>query len=115
MMNYINIFVENWYLIATAICAAILCVMKIVEFVGYPTEKKKEEIRARLLEYVTQAEIELGSGTGQLKLAQAYDYFCKAFPYTKKWFTLEQFSDLVDEVLPTMREVLDKVYSEDTV
>lgn len=106
MIWYLQLFAENWYIVFTFICALILCIMKIVEFIGYPTEKKKEEIKTRLLEYVTKAEIALGSGTGKLKLAQVYDYFCEAFPYTKKWFTVEEFGELVDDVLPTMREVL---------
>ena len=107
MVEKMNFFIENWYIIVTFICAIILSLIKLYEFIGYPTSKKKEEIRNRLLSYVTEAEIELGSGTGKLKLAQVYDYFCTMFPYTKKWFTIDQFSDLVEEVLPTMREVLE--------
>ena len=107
MLEHLNFFIDNWYIIATFICALILCITKIIEFIGYPTGKKKEEIKNRLLNYVTQAELELGSGTGKLKLAQVYDYFCEAFPYVKKWFTFEQFGALVDEILPTMREVLE--------
>lgn len=106
MLENMKFFIDNWYVIATFICALILCIYKIIEFIGYPTEKKKNEIKDRLLFYVTEAELQLGSGTGRLKLAQVYDYFCDVFPYTKKWYTLEEFEDLVDEVLPTMREVL---------
>ena len=112
MLDKLNFFIENWYIIATFVCALILCVIKIIEFIGYPTEKKKEEIKKRLLSYVTAAELELGSNTGELKLAQVYDYFCTVFPHTKKWFTVEEFKSLVDEVLPTMREVLEKSENE---
>ena len=107
-MKYLEFFVENWYIITTAIFAMILMIAKIVEFVGYPTEKKKQEIRKRLLTYVTAAEFELGSKTGQIKLSQVYDEFCKNFPYVKKWISLEEFEDMVDDVLPTMREILEK-------
>ena len=107
MLEIMEFILENWYLIVTCICAIILGVMKIIEFIGYPTEKKLQEIKNRLLSYVTDAELELGGKTGKLKLAQVYEYFCVAFPYTKKWFTYEQFEDLVDEVLPTMRDILD--------
>lgn len=108
MIEYMNFFVENWYVITTFICATILAIMKIVEFIGYPTEKKKQEIKERLLSYVTEAELELGSSTGQLKLSQVYDEFCSKFPYVKKWISFEEFGDMVDEVLPTMREILNK-------
>lgn len=109
MLEKIMFMVDNWYIIFTFLCAAVLCIIRIVQFVGYPTERKKEEIKNRLLEYITQAELALGSGTGELKLAQVYNYFCEAYPYTKKWFTLEQFNDLVDEVLPTMRDILKNI------
>jgi hypothetical protein len=107
VMEYMRLFADNWYIIVAFICAIILSVSKIVEFLGYPTERKQKEIRARLLSFVTEAELELGSKTGELKLAQVYDYFCDAFPYTKKWVSYEQFEDLVDEVLPTMRKILE--------
>lgn len=107
MLEKLNFFIDNWYIIATFICALILAITKIIEFIGYPTDKKREEIKHRLLAYVTEAELELGSSTGQLKLSTVYDYFCEAFPHAKKWISFDQFSDLVDEVLPTMREVLE--------
>lgn len=107
ILAVLTFFSDNWYVITVAIFALILCIIKIVEFIGYPTKKKKEEIKNRLLYYVTAAELELGSGTGRLKLAQVYDYFCKVFPHTKKWFTIDKFSDLVDEVLPAMRDILE--------
>lgn len=108
MLEKMQFFSENWYVIVTFICAIILAVSKIIEFIGYPTAKKRKEILSRLLIYVTEAEMELGSKTGKLKLAQVYDYFCDAYPYTKKWFTYEQFDELVGEVLPEMRKILEK-------
>lgn len=113
MLEYMKFFLDNWYIILTAIFALILAITKIVEFIGYPTEKKKAEIRSRLLIWATEAELELGSKTGRLKLSQVYDRFCEAFPYIKKWISLEDFEEMVDEVLPTMRDVLeDKVIIE---
>lgn len=107
-MENIKFIIENWSVIVTLICACVLIVTRIIEFIGYPTEKKKAEIKSRLLKYVTEAEKDLGSSTGTLKLARVYDEFCKAFPYTKKWISIEKLSNLVDDVLPTMRNILDK-------
>lgn len=115
MLEYMKFFTENWYVITLFVCAIILSVMKIIEFIGYPTEKKIAEIKSRLLIFVTEAEIELGSKTGQLKLSRVYDEFCAKFPYVKKWFTLEQFSALVDEILPIMRDVLNGVEVENDI
>jgi len=107
MLEYLEFFAQNWYIIITFICALILGIIKIVEFIGYPTEKKVKEIKERLLIYVTNAEIELGSKTGKLKLSQVYDEFCTKFPYVKKWIPFDKFAAWVDEVLPTMREILE--------
>lgn len=113
MLEKLQFFIDNWYIILTFVCAMILFINKIIEFIGYPTEKKVSEIKERLLSYVTIAELELGGSTGELKLAQVYDYFCSTFPYTKKWISFEKFSKLVDEVLPTMRDVLSRKYNDD--
>lgn len=116
MLELMQQFIDNWYIIFTFICALILLVAKIIEFIGYPTKKKVAEIKNRLLAYVTQAEIELGGGTGQLKLAQVYDEFCLRYPYVKKWISLEKFNELVKEVLPTMRDLLEnKIVTEGEV
>lgn len=108
MLEYMDFFIENWYVLVTFICAIILAISKIVEFIGYPTEKKIREIKDRLLIYVTEAELALGGSTGALKLSQVYDEFCKQFPYVKKWISIEDLEEMVDEVLPTMREILEK-------
>lgn len=101
IMTYIT---ENWYLILSCIFVIIYIAQRIWEFIGYPTSKKKEEIRNRLLEIVRKCEAELGSGTGQFKLSKAYDMFCEQYPYVKKWFTYEQFDAMVQEALKKMEE-----------
>lgn len=106
MKEALTFFLENWHLILLGICAFILMVAKIVEFIGYPTSKKKEIIKNVLLYYVTEAELELGGGTGAIKLAKVYDYFVQAFPHVVKWISYEEFDNLVQEVLPTMKELL---------
>lgn len=115
MVEKMNFFIDNWYVIVTFICTIILAVSMIIQFIGYPTEKKKQEIKERLLAYVTEAELELGDKTGALKLAKVYDQFCEAFPQTKKWISFEKFSSIVDEVLPKMRDILEKIDTASTV
>ena len=95
-MQYV---IANWALILTFIFAVIYLGQKIVEFISWPTGKKKRELKARLLEWTRKAEADLGSKTGAFKLSQVYNQFCGAYPYLKKWFTLEEFDKLVKEVL----------------
>lgn len=57
---------------------------------------------------MTEAEKELGSGTGQLKLRQVYDLFLQRFPAIAKRISFETFSYWVDRALIDMREMLNK-------
>lgn len=109
MKEALEFFVENWYLITLFIFALILMIIKIIEFIGYPTKKKMETIKNVLLYYVTEAELELGGGTGAIKLSMVYEYFRQQFPHVVKWIPYEKFEDLVDEVLPSMRDILNKI------
>jgi len=104
MKNIMEYFVANWALILTFIFVVIYLGQKIVEFVSWPTEKKKRELKARLLEWTRKAEADLGSKTGAFKLSQVYNQFCGAYPYLKKWFPLEKFDELVKWALEEMEK-----------
>lgn len=57
---------------------------------------------------VSEAEKELGSGTGQLKLHKVYDMFLEKFPGFATIVPFTLFSLLVDNALDWMKEQLDK-------
>ena len=69
-------------------------------------EKQIEMLKQWLILAVTQAEKELGSGTGAVKLRFVYDMFIKRFKFLSKIITFDQFSSLVDESLKIMREMI---------
>lgn len=66
------------------------------------------KIKEWLLYAVTEAEKELGGGTGQLKLRQVYDLFVQRFPAVAAVISFDTFSGWVDEALEQMREMLAK-------
>lgn len=90
------------------IAIAIFCVVVygIYVFVKMPKNTQIKQIQEWLLYAVAQAEKELGSGTGQLKLRYVYDMFIGRFPYLVKFIGFEAFSGLVDEALDIFREML---------
>ena len=57
---------------------------------------------------VTEAEIDLGGGTGQLKLRMVYDMFVSRFPSIAKIVSFATFSVWVDDALVVMRSLLEK-------
>lgn len=69
-------------------------------------EEKINTIKKILLYLVAMAEKELGSGTGNLKLAKVYNEFTTQYPDLAKVITYEQFKTLVDEVLTEFEDML---------
>lgn len=107
-MDNVRLIIDSWPLIVAAIGIIIISVQRIIEFIGLPTERQLEEVRSRLLEWVRDAEAELGSGTGKFKLSLVYNKFCVEYPAMKKWFTIEKFDKLVGESLDIMEQELSK-------
>lgn len=98
--------VKNWYLIVAAVAVIGVGGYCIYVFVKKPTTSQIECIKEWLLWAVTQAEKELGSGTGQLKLRYVYNMFIERFGYLANIITFDMVSGLVDEALEEMRKLL---------
>lgn len=88
-------FTEYWAIILVVI--AVIAIMV--------TQPKK--IKEWLIYATTQAEKELGGGTGALKLRTVYDMFVTKFPFVSKILPFSFFSYLVDEALKEMNKMLD--------
>lgn len=98
---------ENWPIIVAVIAVVAVAAVAVARFVGLPTEAQLAKVKEWLLWAVTEAEKDLGGGTGKLKLRQVYDLFVTRFPWLAKLVSFELFSDMVDEALEQMREMLD--------
>ena len=99
---------ENWYLVVALMAVAGMVGVFIGRFLKMPTSEQRERVKEWLLWAVTEAEKELGSGTGQLKLRQVYDLFLQRFPAIAKRISFATFSYWVDKALIDMREMLNK-------
>lgn len=98
--------IENWPLLVGAAAIVAAAAVAVVRFVGLPTQAQLEKVREWLLWAVTEAEKDLGGGTGKLKLRQVYDLFVTRFPWLAKLVSFELFSQMVDDALEEMREML---------
>lgn len=76
------------------------------EFFTMSREKQIKMVKEWLLFAVIEAEKQLGSKTGQVKLRLVYDMFLTKFKYLSMIISFEQFSDLVDETLFSMRNMI---------
>ena len=100
--------IENWALIFAIMAIIFVAAMAIYRFFKMPTKEQLDNLRQWLLGAVTEAEKELGGGTGQLKLRAVYDVFVARFPWLAKVISFNTFSDMVDDALVEMREMLAK-------
>lgn len=98
--------IENWYIIIAAIAALVVGIVMCVRFFKTSSEEQLKKVKEWLLYATTLAEKELGGGTGKLKLRYVYDMFVTKFPWLAYVISFERFSELVDDVLVDMNELL---------
>lgn len=101
-----NQLIENWYIITALIVLLIIMGGIIFAFFKSPSSTQLRKVKAWLLLAVTKAEAELGNGTGKLKLRYVYDLFISKFRWTAYLISFEMFTELVEDALDEMREML---------
>jgi len=109
-MKITNWIVENWFLLVALAAAAGGIVAAVYKFAGLPTEKQKKKIMEWLVWACIEAERELQSGTGQLKLREVWNMFCAVptFSVAAKLISFETFSGWVKDALATAKDMLVK-------
>lgn len=99
--------INNWYIILAVLAVLVVAAVAAYRYFNLPSEAQLAKVREWLLWAVTEAEKELGGGTGKLKLRQVYDLFVVRFPWLAKVVPFELFSRMVDDALKDMREMLE--------
>lgn len=99
--------IEFWPLLIAAAAIVSISIYGCYVFINKPTDEQLHKVKEWLLFAVAEAEKELGSGTGQLKLRYTYDMFLTKFPYLSKFISFEIFSKLVDEALDEFKHLLE--------
>lgn len=105
-MKYFTFFMENWYMVIVLMAVTGVIGIWIGKFLNLPAKEQREKVKEWLLWAVTNAEKELGGGTGKLKLRQVYDLFVQRFPAVAAAISFDTFSLWVDEALTEMRRML---------
>ena len=100
--------VENWFLLVVLITCVITVISLVIQFLGQPTIEQQDKVKEWLVWACIEAEKELQSGTGKLKLRQVYNMFCAvpAFTWVARVVSFELFSDWVSDALVTAKEML---------
>ena len=103
-----NFIINNWYIILALVAVLGVAAWYVYRYFNLPSEAQLAKVREWLLWAVTEAEKELGGGTGKLKLRTVYDAFLTKFPWLAPVISFTTFSGLVDEALDEMRTMLEK-------
>lgn len=101
-----KMLVENWYIAVALLVLGVLAIYAAYRFFMLPSKAQISKVKEWLLWAVTNAEKELGGGTGKLKLRQVYDLFVQRFPAIAMAVSFNTFSQWVDEALTEMRKML---------
>lgn len=92
-------FLLNYWL---HIVIGILFISGVISFIL----NQRKNIKEWLLYAVVEAEKELGSNTGKIKLRQVFNWFVHTFPIMSKLVSFNTFSSLVDMALEEMEKML---------
>lgn len=94
---------SNDVILIIGIVAISLLTLGFIWYKTKATKKQQEKVTQWLLWAVCEAEKQLGSDTGQLKLAMVYDLFLSRFPKVAKSMSFAVFSVLVDKAIDQMK------------
>lgn len=108
---------EHWDLLVYASAIIAMAVWRVRQWIALDEEQKHELVRQRirdlLLDWVTEAEKQLGSGTGAWKIRKAYEAAAEKMaelglgPVFAKYVSLEEFDAMAQEYLEEMRRKLE--------
>ena len=98
---------ENLWLLLAGVMMISSAAIGAMQFSRKPTSEQIASVKEWLVYAVTEAERELGSGTGQLKLRYVYGMFVERFPALSEFISFAMLSGLVDDALVQMRKMLE--------
>ena len=105
MMGWI---LDNWFMVITLLAVILAVASMLVQFAGRPNSEQLLALSEWLKYAVTEAEKQLGSGTGQLKLRYVWNMAIERFDWLDRVMEFEKFAYYVDLALVWMREQLEK-------
>lgn len=105
-MTVLSFIATYWYLIVAAIAIISVISIKVYVWLKTPGKEQLNKIQQWLVWAVAQAEKELGSGTGQMKIKYVYDLFISKFPAVAIFISYSTFSDMVEKALEEFKEMI---------
>ena len=105
-MTVLSFIATYWYLIVVAIAIIAVVSIKTYIFLKKPGKDQLNKIQEWLVWAVAQAEKELGSGTGQMKIKYVYNLFITKFPSIAIFVPYSLFSSMVEKALDEFKDLI---------
>jgi len=105
-MTVLSFIATYWYLIVAAIAIIAVASIKIYVWLKTPGKDQLNKIQEWLVWAVAQAEKELGSGTGQMKIRYVYDLFVSKFPGVAIFIKYNTFAEMVEKALDEFKDLI---------
>lgn len=102
----LDFLMTNWQWIAGVIIIITAAIITLIKFDKKTRDEQIHQVKEWLLYAVMEAEKELGSGTGALKLRFVYNMFITKFPLLVALIPFSTFSSFVDEALDKFKKLL---------
>ena len=102
-----TLLMEYWWLAIAILAILIIAFISLITYIKLPNSKKAKKVKEWLLFAVVQAEKELVSGSGQLKLRYVYNLALSKFPIFIKLIPFELFSSFVDGALQQLENLIE--------
>lgn len=99
-----TLLLANWELVLVLIILISFAVLKVVQFLRTPSEKRQELILLWLVQAVVLAEQKFGSDTGSVKLSYVYKLFIDKYGFLGSLVSKTVFEKLVNKALKTMED-----------
>ena len=98
---------DAYFILGLCIVLAISICGNIYAFIMLSPKEQQDKVREWLVWAVIKAEATFGGGIGKIKLRAVYDMFITKFPWLVRTISFDAFSDMVDQALMDMRDMLE--------
>ena len=102
----VDVLAEYFWIFFAVFACLIAAGVAIYTFIKTPRDEQIEKLKEWLLWAVIEAEKELGSKTGEIKLRRVYDLFITTFPWLARIIKFETFHGFVKEALEKMEQLI---------
>lgn len=106
-MKIFDLLMQYWYIILVLFIIGAGVGSLVYKFIKMPSKERKEKIIKWLVWACAEAEKELGSKTGKIKLMSVWSSFVKVFPSVASVITFETFSSWVDDALKELETYIE--------